>query len=311
MAKLTKAEAKAHAAAMQILRKDVLTWDDRWAVLEGFHEGANHVNGAAGAFFTPPDLAHDYAIDAMGGRVIDLCAGIGTLAMACLNRWRHGGEMRREFVCIERNPDYVAIGRKILPEATWICADVFDIPSLGLGHFDCALGNPPFGATPRNGRGPRYSGRTFEFHVMDLACDIADYGAFIIPQMSAPFQYSGSQNYRERRSDDYNAFHRATGIELTAGCGVDCDYHKDGWKGVSPKVEIVCADFEAARASRVDRTPAGAQIVLPGAAKISKAEHAARLAAAPLRPRKAQAACDLGLFSDDARQADLVDMARR
>jgi hypothetical protein len=60
-----------------------------------------------------------------------------------------------------------------------------------------------------------------------------------------------------------------------------------------------------------DRTPAGEQYELAGASKISKAEHAARLAAAPLRPRKAQAACDLGLFSDDARQADLVDLARR
>lgn len=37
---------------------------------------------------------------------------------------------------------------------------------------------------------------------------------------------------------------------------------------------------------------------------------AKRKAAAPLTPKQAQAACDIGLFSDDAAQSDLVDMAR-
>jgi hypothetical protein len=36
-----------------------------------------------------------------------------------------------------------------------------------------------------------------------------------------------------------------------------------------------------------------------------------RQADATLRPGKPQQPCDLGLFSDDAAQADLVDMARR
>lgn len=31
-------------------------------------------------------------------------------------------------------------------------------------------------------------------------------------------------------------------------------------------------------------------------------------AAAPIKPRKAQDACDIGLFSDDADQLDLVEM---
>lgn len=36
---------------------------------------------------------------------------------------------------------------------------------------------------------------------------------------------------------------------------------------------------------------------------------AKRMAAAPLRPRKAQAACDIGLFSDDAAQIDLEEVS--
>lgn len=55
----------------------------------------------------------------------------------------------------------------------------------------------------------------------------------------------------------------------------------------------------------IEATPAGAQHVLPGAGKASQAELARRRAAAPLKPAKAQAACDLGLFSDDAKQVEL------
>jgi hypothetical protein len=33
-----------------------------------------------------------------------------------------------------------------------------------------------------------------------------------------------------------------------------------------------------------------------------------RKAAAPIKPRKPQAPCDIGLFSDDADQMDLVEM---
>lgn len=42
-----------------------------------------------------------------------------------------------------------------------------------------------------------------------------------------------------------------------------------------------------------------------------QAEIARRKAAMPLKPTKPQAACDHGLFSDEAAQSDLVDMARK
>ena len=247
MGKLTKAEAKAHAQAEELLRKDVLTYDEKLFVLDNWHEGASHINGVTGAFFTPTGLARDFAIDACGGRTIDLCAGIGTLAFHVFWRAhyaRGSSGAQTEIVCIERNPSYVEVGRKVLPEAKWICADVFDFDFASLGSFHCAIANPPFGATPKTGSGPRYTGRSFEFHVIDLASDIADCGAFIIPQMSAPFEYGGVQCYRERQSADYLRFTEQTGIHLEAGGGVDCAYHRDGWKGIAPSVEIVCANFE-------------------------------------------------------------------
>jgi len=243
VAKLSKAAAKAHQQACDVLTKDSLTIDERWFVIENWQESATHINSTAGAFFTPPGLAGDFAIDVCGHRIIDLCAGIGTLSFAHWSRCRFGERMP-SIVCIEKNPDYIAVGRKILPEATWICADVFDVPALILGRFDVAISNPPFGSTARNGRkGPQFTGAEFEYHVIDIAADLADYGVFIIPQMSAPFQFSGKQHFTERKHDKYLDFVKQTGVELTNGCGVDCDYHKDGWHGVSPTVEIVCAEF--------------------------------------------------------------------
>jgi hypothetical protein len=263
MAKLTKEQAKQHAAATDLLRKDKLTDDEREFVLRNWREDAHHMNGVAGAFFTPLDLALDFTIEVQGRRIIDLCAGIGCLALAC--HWRNGwSEPPREIVCIEKNPDYVAVGRKLLPEATWICADVFELPFMApeLGRFDTAISNPPFGAIKRQSRkAPRYAGKAFEYHVIDLASDVAEYGTFIIPQNSAPFRYSGRPCFEQYEGDEYKRFRAATGIELTPNCGMDCNHHAEGWRGVSPTVEVVLADFaKAAEARRASAAQAGRRV---------------------------------------------------
>ncbi|TDD34616.1 hypothetical protein E1286_40665 [Nonomuraea terrae] len=62
-------------------------------------------------------------------------------------------------MCVESNELYVEVGRRVLPEATWIVGDVFDVSSMGLGMFDCAISKPPSGCTPRGRVGPRYRGQ--------------------------------------------------------------------------------------------------------------------------------------------------------
>lgn len=246
MSKLTKAQAKAHAEACRILGQDALSEDDRDFVLQHWQESANHINSTAGAFFTPPMLARDFAIEVGGHRIIDLCAGIGTLARAVLDRYPNGPSV----VCVELNPDYAAVGRKIVPEAQWIVADVFDLPE-DIGTFDWAISNPPFGAIKRGGKSaPRYQGKSCELHVIDIASDLAQLGTFIVPQASAPFRYSGEREYSEARDESYLAFVARTGIELEANCGIDCSYHQGAWHGVAPTVEIVIADFDEARQRR-------------------------------------------------------------
>ena len=252
MAKLTKQQAKAHQKACAILAQEKIYDDEAWKVFENWNESAHHINSLAGAFFTPVGLARDFSLEVTGRRIIDLCAGIGVLGyMASLG---HRGDAA-ELVCVEANPDYVEIGRKLLPEATWICGSVFDLPA-DLGRFDVAIANPPFGATQRaGGKGPRYSGNRFEYHVIDIASDLADYGAFIIPQASAPFQYSGVPSYRVQHAEAYEAFKQQTGIQLEPSCGIDCDYYRDEWRGVAPAVEVVVADFQTAQATRSASAP--------------------------------------------------------
>lgn len=244
MARLSKAQAKAHQEACALLANDRMTFDEKWQVYETWQESATHVNNLAGAFFTPIMLARDFSIEVPkeGCRIIDLCAGIGALSFMA---YHHGtwGEKPNEIVCVEKNPDYVAAGRKLLPEATWIEADIFDLPA-DLGRFDVAIANPPFGRLKRAGRGPRYSGSSFEYHVIDIAADLARYGVFIVPAESAPFRYSGQQHYEERQTDGYRRFAEQTGLSLGANCGIDCSVYANEWHGVAPKVEIVTCDFE-------------------------------------------------------------------
>ena len=148
-----------------------------------------------------------------------------------------------QITCVEINPRYVEIGKKLLPEATWICADVFDVWQ-ELGRFDTAIANPPYGRVKSHGKqGPRYNGFEFEYKVIDVASEIADFGTFLIPQMSAPFRYSAAQCYERLNGPKFQKFFDQTGIDMNAGCGVDTLYYKDGWKNRAPITEIVCCDF--------------------------------------------------------------------
>ncbi len=245
MAKLSKAQAKAHQQACDILSKEVLTLDDKMFVLENWQESASHVNSAAGAFFTPFDLAMDFSIETYPGRVIDLCAGVGMLSFAVKMRHVYQSE-GLDLTCVEINPDYVAVGKKLLPEAKWIEASVFDVLDMDLGHFDIAISNPPFGAVkrPDGKRSPRYSGSDFEFHVIDIASHLASYGAFIVPQGSAGFNYSGKPGYERQKEGKAVKFQELTGLHFEAGCGIDTSIHQKSWRGVSPLCEIVCIDFD-------------------------------------------------------------------
>src|SRR5512138_2077330 len=125
MAKLTKSEIKLYNESLRILNKDKLTIEDKLFVLEHWQEGASNVNSAAGAYFTPTGLARDFALHVCGRRVIDLCAGIGSLSFAV---WmREYEEDALDITCVELNPASVEVRKKILPNANWVCGSIFDV----------------------------------------------------------------------------------------------------------------------------------------------------------------------------------------
>ncbi|CAE6843257.1 hypothetical protein [Paraburkholderia aspalathi] len=96
--KLTKAQTKLMTEVNKLVALDRrLTEDERLFVLENFQEGATHDNGAMGAFFTPWGLARDFSFEVPSGcrAIVDLCAGIGSLAHAC-------EEKAKSIVCVER-----------------------------------------------------------------------------------------------------------------------------------------------------------------------------------------------------------------
>lgn len=269
MAKLTKQEIKNYDKAMALLQKSTLTDDEKLFVFEHYREDAVHVNSKAGAFFTPYGLAQDFnlhlpwqyegTID-----IIDLCAGIGILSYVATGKSNSWSREYSNITCVEINPDYVEIGKKLVPEANWVCGDALD-PDLvkNLGRFDCAIANPPFGRY-KSPFQKHYNSSFFEYMIIEAASKIAREGVFIIPQMAAPFIYSGARNYRET-GDDCRAAHftRKTGIELEFGIGVDTNYYK-GWHGVSPISEIVCCDFQKKEhALKLPEIEVGQEQVLP------------------------------------------------
>jgi hypothetical protein len=252
MAKLTKAQSKAHQEAEALLKKDVLTLDEKIFVYENWNEAAVHDNTRAGAFFTPMDLANDFKLEVAGPRVIDICAGIGILPFCKLHFQHHEPERPPQITCVEINPDYVRVGKKLLPEAEWICADIFEIWRELPRDFTSAIANPPFGNVKHSGRAPRYTGSEFEYKIVDIAAHVAEYGAFIIPQMSAPFRYSGAPYYQRHEHERYAKFASQTGIHLDAGCGIDTAFHDDAWKHSTIRIEIVTCEFP--RVLEVPRT---------------------------------------------------------
>ncbi|WP_280312170.1 hypothetical protein [Nocardia abscessus] len=212
MGRLTRAEATAHREALGLagLRRD-LDEEEKRFVLTHFQESASATHPLGGAFFTPEDLADCMSLDVVGNRVIDLCAGIGALAFACRNlREQSNGLPARELVCVESNPEFVAVGMKLVPEATWVCADVFDIGRQRWRLFDTAIANPPFGNHTRTGNAPGYRGPRFEYY-SDL---------LVIPRSVLPswtvghFQYNRLPILVDQHAADLVPSHRDGEMEV-------------------------------------------------------------------------------------------------
>ncbi|WNM18607.1 methyltransferase [Flavobacterium capsici] len=259
MAKLTKQQIKEHNIAVELLKKDHLTFDEKVTVFEKWNESANSLNSEAGAFFTPVNFAADFSLTLYdNAKTIDLCAGIGMLSF-----YAYHYNKCTDITCVELNPQYVEVGKKLLPEANWINASILEYEKFG--HFDQVISNPPFGKI-KTGLDSDfktkldYKGSEFDLITIEIGSKIADYGSFIVPQVSTPFRYSGNKMFMDLRlkSKGYNPYElsvprkvekfiRETGLNYNFNLGIDTSYYKNDWKGVSPTCEVVTFEFKEDR----------------------------------------------------------------
>lgn len=224
---------------------DTLSFEEQQEALETFHEGIGAAQQTAGAFFTPGQLCRDFILETFDGNIIDLCAGIGKLSYY----WRHYGGFKGKITCVEINPDYVEIGKAILPDAEWICGSVVDedlVKELvGRGKFDLAISNPPFGnvLSGKGGEWLKYQGSDFEFKVIEVASMLADHGTFILPQMSTPFRFSGRDYFSMETTAKLAKFAADFPYEMEFNCGIDTSFAKTMWKNTAVITEIVTYNF--------------------------------------------------------------------
>lgn len=249
--KLTRSQSQAHATAQEILASgNAHGIDERRAVIDRWHEGANHNNAASSAFFTPWDIGYHLALNVPnGGKLLDLCSGIGALTIAVLDH----GQQFDEIVLVEINPDYCEVARKLLPHAEVICGSIYDpqiMRDLAGRGFRTVISNPPFGTVskPKGAQSPRYKGDA-HYEAIDFASDLADYGAFILPQQACPFAYSGRQCFERVDNPRYDKFSKNTGIELELGTSTDTSVLTP-FRSTTITVEIVTADFIEAKERR-------------------------------------------------------------
>jgi len=250
MAKISKIKTKQHLKAMDLAYSDKsLSIDDREFILEHYNPMACHLVGKAGIFFTPRSIAKKMQIeiiDIEGKRLLDLCAGIGGLSY---DAWKnHACYVRNdnfEIVCIENNPEFIDVGKRVLPEATWIQADAFDKQTYeNLGYFHQVISNPPYGISlPENKwLQPGLS----QFKAVEAAMKVSNDAVFILLQGDCPFEYSGRQMYKRKENKKYEKFHEKTGIVFEMNCGIDLSFCNADWNGLSPgmQFEIVCISKE-------------------------------------------------------------------
>lgn len=260
ISKLSRAQAAAHREACGLvdLRRD-LSEDEKLFVLTHYQESMSAAQTVDGAFFTPLGLARDMRIEVVGTRILDLGAGIGQLAYHCRNSWGHvNGDPPRELVCVERNPEFVRVGMKVVPEATWWCGDLLRMHRGRMRSFDTVIANPPFGHVARSADGPGYHGPRFEYHAIAVAAQLARHGVFLIPQSSAPFRYSDRPAMEHDQGDaEYHRFQAGTGITLHANCGIDTSYYRDDWHHPpTMATEVVTCDFTDTALARRRRSHA-------------------------------------------------------
>ena len=102
------------------------------------------------------------------GHIIDLCAGIGVLAG---NLFEHNPDCR--ITCVDIVPEFIDLGKKIVPEAEWILMDCYGPEFLARYQkaFSSGISNPPYG---------KGNGCVKELRAIEVLSDITELGGTMV-----------------------------------------------------------------------------------------------------------------------------------
>lgn len=242
--KITKLASKLHDEAMAILslsRK--LERSEIEMVFEQYNPMADHNVGQAGIFFTPTQIALEIQMPTqLFGSVVDIAAGIGKLTYYV---WMHADIRKRigRFVCIDNNPVFVEIGKKLLPDVEWYCFDIYQ-KSLWeqLGTFHFVISNPPYGNVAMDKTDWLLPGPADQ-KAIEIALRVSKHGGpFILP-----ISYSNRDDRKFIKLR--NKFGKFCLTEWASSIYEDAE-----WQGANPNTRIYDLDF-----SDIENTPYGLQ----------------------------------------------------
>lgn len=250
--KLSKKDVKEQKQIYELIQsKDQFTYEELEMIYERFNEGYLQDVTSHSAYFTPLDLAYDFALFAgRHGIVVDMCAGIGVLSFAALTRDTYEGKIKK-IVAIERNEAYYNLGKKLLPNVDWINGDIFDKAVWDgikekYGKIDCIISNPPFGKISKSDADRswlKYTGSDIDIASIEVALNNAEYVDMILPPSSCTFRFSGRPYYDEYENKKINKLKKDTGLDFYMSChSVDCSIYNDGWKNTKITVESLSID---------------------------------------------------------------------
>jgi predicted RNA methylase len=245
--KLTKADLKLQRQVLDVLNKDNLNFDDIEYIYGNLHAGMLGDVTNNSAYFTPLDLAYDFGLFCgRNGIVVDMCAGIGILSFA-VNVSDYYRKGIKQLVCIERNPDYIKVGKKLLPEADWIQGDIFDKEVWDniiqkYGKIDSIISNPPFGKVTKTDCDRswlKYTGSEIDMAAIEIAYQFTNDISMILPAGSVSFRYSGRPYYEEIENRKVNKLKKDTGLDfMMTNPGIDTTAYEQ-FRGTKILVEYV------------------------------------------------------------------------
>ncbi|PSV28079.1 methyltransferase [Photobacterium sp. GB-72] len=226
MSKISKQQLKLHEQAMSLVSLPrALKASEKEFVLKNFREECVLEINKWGCYVTSESVAWEFGIDVtecpeypdQREKIVDLCAGIGTLSYHLAERFDH-----IDLVCVERNETLAMVGKKILPQATWIVGSVTDddvISQLIDLKIQTAISNPPFGNIPmvKKMKDAEYQGAEAAYRVLEVAKRVARRATFILPHNLLPFRYSFCRQFEYVENQTFEKFSSCTEIKLKVG----------------------------------------------------------------------------------------------